>query len=155
MLVGLWLIFQQLHDVLSINGHSICVDVFSSMKFSTSLLASLTGGQLKNSYLLNLNLVVLICCNVRMKLTGLLKKSAPITNLTNRPWWPSGQRRHAISQLIEATVGPRFIYTPGCYPITVSHGNQIWIQPLIRAHPRATQQGHAKNQEAISPISRS
>ena len=24
----------------------------------------------------------------------------------NRPWWPSGLRRHAISQLIVATEGP-------------------------------------------------
>ena len=26
------------------------------------------------------------------------------------------------------------LYAPGCYPITVNHG-EIWIQPLIRARP--------------------
>ena len=39
-----------------------------------------------------------------------VKKSCYANNAkkNNRPWWPSGQRRHAIFQLIVATKGPGF-----------------------------------------------
>ena len=60
-------------------------------------------------------------------------------------------KAYAISQLIVATEGPRFksctkdvyiwyriavnLQTYSCYPINVSYGDQIWIQPLLRACP--------------------
>ena len=46
--------------------------------------------------------------------TGFQPVSRPLEQILglNRPWWPIGLRRHAISQLIVATKGPGFESLP-------------------------------------------
>ena len=48
----------------------------------------------------------LVCCCSRSNPRP--SSSCFIWQHCNQPWWPSGLRQHAISQLIVATEGPRF-----------------------------------------------
>ena len=54
----------------------------------------------------------------------------------------------AFGMIVYISSYDKGLHTYSCYPITVNYAkvDQCWIQPYIRAHPRATKQGRAKFQ---------